>query len=76
MAYMSSSHKADGTPVQVDLGRGTVLKGSVSKMPFCPNGCCSFARNLFSYLPPDIPIQILSHPGLRCAPSAFLFFLQ
>ena len=38
MAYMSSTHKADGTPVQVDLGRGTVLKGAVAKMPFCPNG--------------------------------------
>ena len=43
MAYMNSSHKADGTPVQVDLGRGTILKGSVSKMPFCPTGYSRFA---------------------------------
>ena len=48
MAYMSSTHKADGTPVQVDLGRGTVLKGAVAKMPFCPNGYSLLTRRVFA----------------------------
>jgi len=57
MAYMNSSHKADGTPVQVDLGRGTVLKGSVAKMPFCPNGYC---RQKQRALNPSVHLTLLA----------------
>jgi hypothetical protein len=71
MAYMNSSHKADGTAVQVDLGRGTVLKGSVSKMPFCPNGYCPLCPTPSSscacdvHALPDAGVQVLPCPSLR-----------
>ena len=57
MAYMNSSHKADGTPVQVDLGRGTVLKGSVAKMPFCPNGYCRQKQRAFN---PSVHLTLIA----------------